>query len=103
MSTSFTPLIAATLAFVCGHFVLSAAPIRGALIRHLGRVAFLGTYSVYAITTFIWMNMAYTRAPFDDLWGDPGWTRWVAGPGHAGGIPAVRRGGHDGKSGCRGF
>jgi uncharacterized membrane protein len=78
MSTSFTPLIAATLAFLAGHFVLSALPIRGALIRILGRTGFLVVYSTLAMATFIWMNVAYARAPFDDLWGDPGWARWVA-------------------------
>ncbi len=78
MSASFTPLITATAAFVCGHFVLSAAPVRAALIGILGRIAFHAIYSLYAIATFIWMNMAYGGAPFEDLWGDPGWARWVA-------------------------
>ena len=78
MGATFTPLITATLAFVCGHFVLSASPIRTSLIRALGRIGFHGAYSFYAVATFIWMNIAYARAPFDDLWGDPGWARWVA-------------------------
>ena len=78
MSASFTSLIAAALAFVLGHFVLSAAPIRAALTGALGRTGFLVAYSLYAIATFVWMNIAFTRAPFEDLWGDPGWARWLA-------------------------
>ena len=78
MSASFTPLIAATLAFVAGHFVLSAAPVRAALTGALGRIGFLVGYSLYAIATFVWMNKAFTRAPFEDLWGDPVWARWLA-------------------------
>lgn len=78
MSASFTPLIAATLAFVIGHLVLSAAPVRAALTGALGRMGFLAGYSLYAIATFVWMNKAFARAPFEDLWGDPGWARWLA-------------------------
>ena len=78
MSASFTPLIAATIAFVIGHLVLSAAPVRAALTGALGRIGFLAGYSLYAMATFIWMNKAFTGAPFEDLWGDPGWARWLA-------------------------
>ncbi|HSR55001.1 MAG TPA: NnrU family protein [Alphaproteobacteria bacterium] len=78
MSANFTPLIAATAAFVLGHFVMSSMPIRTALMVPLGQKGFLAVYSLYAIGTFIWMNIAYTRAPFEDLWGDPHWARWVS-------------------------
>ena len=78
MNASFTSLIAATLAFVLGHFVLSATPVRTALTGVLGRTAFLVFYSLYAIGTFVWMNIAFARGPFEDLWGDPGWARWLA-------------------------
>jgi uncharacterized membrane protein len=78
MSESFTPLISATLSFVVGHFVLSAGPLRGAMIGALCRNGFLAVYSLYAIATFVWMNVAYTRAPFEDLWGDPLWARWAS-------------------------
>ena len=78
MSATFTPLIAATLAFVLGHFVLSAAAVRGVLVDRLGGNGFLIAYSIYAAVTFVWMNIAYSRAPFEDLWGDPGWARWLA-------------------------
>lgn len=78
MSDTFMPLTAATLAFVLGHFLLSAGPIRSGLIGLLSRNGFLVVYSIYAIATFIWMNLAYTRAPFEDLWGDPLWARWAS-------------------------
>lgn len=78
MSESFTSLTTATLAFVLGHFVLSAAPIRATLIGVAGRTVFLCGYSLYAIVTFVWMNVAFARAPFEDLWGDPVWARWLA-------------------------
>ncbi|MGY9005906.1 MAG: NnrU family protein [Alphaproteobacteria bacterium] len=70
-------MISATLCFVLGHFILSARPIRDYLIETLKRNGFLGVYSIFAATSFIWMNLAYARAPFEDLWGDPTWVRWL--------------------------
>lgn len=78
MSASFTPLISATLVFVLGHFFLSARPVRSGLVGILSRNGFLAVYSIYAMASFIWMNIAYTRAPFEDLWGDPYWARWAS-------------------------
>ncbi len=78
MSANFTPLISATLAFVLGHFFLSARPIRAGLIGILSRNGFLAVYAIYSMATFIWMNIAYTKAPFEDLWGDPHWARWAS-------------------------
>ncbi|MDH3241751.1 MAG: NnrU family protein [Alphaproteobacteria bacterium] len=78
MSANFTPLISATLAFVLGHFFLSAGPVRAGLIGILSRNGFLAVYSLYSIATFVWMNIAYTKAPFEDLWGDPHWARWAS-------------------------
>lgn len=77
MSASFTPLITATLCFVLGHFVLSTLAIRNFLTAKLSRNGFLGLYILFAIAAFIWMNVAYARAPFEDLWGDPLWARWL--------------------------
>ena len=68
MSDTLQPLIAATIAFVLGHFILSWAPVRGALIAKLGRGPFLGVYSVLALAAFVWMNMTYVRAPVIELW-----------------------------------
>ena len=76
MSGSLGALALAALVFVGGHFVLSSAPVRGALIARLGRVPFTGLYAVFAGATFTWLVIAYGGAPFTELWGDPGWTRY---------------------------
>ena len=78
VSDSFLPLIVATVAFVASHFVLSAMPVRGRLVRAAGEPVFLIGYSLVAFVTFGWMCIAYARAPFEDLWGDPLWARWLA-------------------------
>ncbi len=78
VSLTFWPLAAATFVFVASHFVLSAGPVRTRLVGRLGESTFLIGYSVVALAAFAWMSLAYARAPFEDLWGDPDWARWLA-------------------------
>ena len=77
VSANFTPLLAATASFVLSHFILSFGPVRSRLAGRMGEQAFLIFYSAVAFATFAWMCIAYARAPFHDLWGDPRWARWV--------------------------
>jgi len=78
MSASFAPIIIATAAFVLSHFVLSFSLVRDAIAGRIGEQAFLLLYSLVAVATFTWMSIAYGRAPFEDLWGDPHWARWLS-------------------------
>lgn len=78
VSASFVPLLAATFAFIASHFVLSAGPVRRRLTGSMGEPVFLLGYSAVALATFAWMCVAYARAPFEDLWGDPAWARWLS-------------------------
>jgi uncharacterized membrane protein len=59
---SLTPLIAAAIAFVGSHFLLSH-PLRGPLARALGERGFSGVYSLVALATFIWLVVGYRGAP----------------------------------------
>ena len=78
MAESFRPLILATLLFVGSHFLLSASPIRSRLHAVLGRGGFMALYSVVALASFIWMCLAYRRAPFIDYWPLEGWMWWMS-------------------------
>jgi uncharacterized membrane protein len=78
MSASFAPVVIATAAFVLSHFILSFSPVRGAIAGRIGEQAFLLLYSLVAVATFTWMCVTYGRAPFEDLWGDPRWARWLS-------------------------
>ncbi|MEZ5708339.1 MAG: NnrU family protein [Blastomonas sp.] len=61
-------LIAATIAFVGGHFVLSH-PLRAPMVARLGENAFLGVYSIFALAALGWMILAYRAAPSGEaLW-----------------------------------
>ena len=77
MAESFTPLIVATLVFVGSHFLLSAGPVRRPLNATLGRWGFLFAYSVVALASFVWMCLAYRRAPFIDYWPREDWMWWL--------------------------
>ena len=76
-AASLNGLLAATSAFVLGHFLLSSLAIRGPLIARLGDNGFRVGYSLAATTAFVWMLFAYVRAPFLPLWTPPGWAAWI--------------------------
>jgi len=77
MTGTLTALLLATLAFVAGHFVLSAPPIRAALVGVLGEIAFAGVYSVLMILALIWLIAAYRVAPPRIVWDFGPWINIV--------------------------
>ncbi len=66
-------LLAATIAFVGGHFLLSH-PLRRPLTARLGEQGFTGLYSAVALATFAWFIVAAVGAPGGPIW-------WIAGQG----------------------
>jgi uncharacterized membrane protein len=68
MTGTLTALLLAMLAFVGGHFVLSAPPLRTKLIAALGERVFAGAYSLLMILALIWVVAAYRVAPPRIVW-----------------------------------
>src|SRR5579871_4423773 len=64
-------LALAVLAFLGGHFPLSSAPVRTALVTRVGERAFTGIYSALILAAFVWMVAAFRAAPFIPLWSVP--------------------------------
>ncbi|MBI3452711.1 MAG: NnrU family protein [Rhodospirillales bacterium] len=77
MTGSLTSLLLAALAFVGGHFIVSAEPLRGTLVAQLGERAFSAVYSIAAGVLLVWLVVAYGDAPQVPLWTAPAWTRWL--------------------------
>lgn len=77
MLESTNALIAATLAFVGGHFLLSSRPLRPFLNERLGERAFRIIYSATMTAALLWMIAAYRGAPFVPLWQPPAALAWV--------------------------
>ena len=69
-------LIAAAVAFVGFHFLLSH-PLRKPLVDRIGTAPFLGVYSLIALATFAWMALAFRAAPPELLWWNTGDTAWA--------------------------
>lgn len=71
--TPMASLIAACVAFVGSHFLLSH-PLRTPLVARLGARPFLGVYSLVALASLVWMVIAYRAVPPQaPLWVPPDW------------------------------
>jgi uncharacterized membrane protein len=70
-------LVAATLAFVGGHFLLSSRPVRPFLAQRYGEQSFRIFYSVAMLAAFLWMLAAYRDAPFLTVWSPAPVLAWV--------------------------
>jgi uncharacterized membrane protein len=63
-----TNLIAALIAFIGTHFLMSH-PLRAPMAKALGTSAFQGVYSLVSLATFAWVYFAFVAAPRGpDLW-----------------------------------
>ena len=78
MSPQLTSLIAANIAFVGGHFVLSH-PFRPGLVASIGERGFLAAYSLIQIAVFAWIVIAFRAAGAGGtpLWNGQSDTLWV--------------------------
>lgn len=74
MNETLWSLIAANVAFVGTHFVMSH-PLRSTLVKALGAGGFQVAYSVVSFATLAWVYFAFKAAPPADLAGsgDIGW------------------------------
>ena len=70
-------LIAATLAFVGGHFLLSSRPLRPLLNERFGERAFRLIYSAAMTVSLIWMIAAFRAAPVIPVWQPAPVLAWV--------------------------
>lgn len=71
MGWDLNALLAATLLFVGGHFLLSGDPLRSRLVAMLGEPLFRGVYSLVMLVSFVLMLVAYGEAPWTPLWSPP--------------------------------
>lgn len=77
MTGTFNALIAATLCFVGGHFLLSSLMLRRPFVRRLGEKGFRLLYSALMLLAFLWMANAYAAAPYLAIWDPVPALAWV--------------------------
>lgn len=70
-------LVAATIAFAGGHFLLSGKPLRLLLVQRFGAQGFRGLYSLAMVAAFLWMLLSYRNAPFLTVWTPAPALAWV--------------------------
>jgi uncharacterized membrane protein len=71
MNAELNALLAATLLFVGGHFLLSGEPLRARLLGILGETLFRCFYSLVMLAAFVAMLAAYGAAPQAPVWSPP--------------------------------
>ena len=76
MDSAIITLIAANIAFVGTHFVMSH-PLRAPLVKALGAGGFQAAYAVVSFATLGWVYIAFKAAPPADLPGS-GEAGWIA-------------------------
>lgn len=77
MLGSLNALLAATVVFVGGHFLLSSQPLRDPAVKWLGPQGFVTVYSLAATGALLWMAAAYAEAPVLPVWTPPPVLGWV--------------------------
>ncbi len=77
MVSALNSLIAATLIFVGGHFLLSSSLLRPVLVGRLGDKLFSALYALIMLGSLAWMISAYGAAEVVSLWVAPSALYWV--------------------------
>ncbi|HMB75325.1 MAG TPA: NnrU family protein, partial [Kiloniellaceae bacterium] len=77
MTESYNELIAATLVFVGGHLLLCSRPLRQGLVARFGAQGARAITATALFASFVWMIVAYGRAPEWLLWDPPQAFAWV--------------------------
>ena len=77
MTGTLNALLAATVAFVAGHFLLSTEALRRPIRAQVGEQGFRAVYSILVLAAFVWMIAAYRAAPAALLWSPPPVFAWI--------------------------
>ena len=76
MSGSIGAVWLAAIVFV-GLHALSSTPLRGILVKRIGEGPYLGLFSVLAAASMFWLVWAYVAAPYEPVWPQLTWTRYL--------------------------
>jgi len=71
MMDNETNLIFAALFFIISHIGLASEPMRGVLVKILGRNFYLIFFSVISALAMIWLIVAFITAPPVEIWSPP--------------------------------
>ncbi len=66
-------LILAITVFFISHLIPAIQPLRNGLIRVLGERGYLIFFSVLSIAVIIWLGLAFSTAPYIEIWQNHNW------------------------------
>jgi len=67
----------AAIFFVASHLVLSAPPLRQALVERLGERPFRALHGAVSMLALLWLVISYVDAPYVEIWAQAPWMRLV--------------------------
>ena len=66
----------AAIVFLAIH-LLPGTPIRGRAVKAMGEGPYRGLFSLISAIVLAWLAVAYGAAPYEEIWPQAPWTRWV--------------------------
>lgn len=66
----------AAIVFLAIHLV-PGTPLRAQAVRAMGEGAYRGVFSLASAVVLAWLIFAYADAPYEELWPQAPWSRWV--------------------------
>jgi len=69
--------VLAIAVFIASHLIPAIQPLRDGLVKIIGERGFLILFSILSVAIIIWLGIAFSRAPYIELWVPPEWTRWI--------------------------
>ena len=66
----------AAIVFLAIH-LLPGTPIRGRAVKAMGEGPYRALFSLLSAIVLAWLAVAYGAAPYEEIWPQAPWTRWV--------------------------
>ncbi len=76
MTGSSDHVLYAAIVFLAIH-LMPGTPLRGRAVRAIGEGPYRGAFSLLSAVVLVWMAIAYSSAPYEEVWPQSAWTRWV--------------------------
>lgn len=76
MTGSSDHVLYAAIVFLAIH-LLPGTPLRARAVRALGEGPYRGLFSLLSAAVLVWLGAAYADAPYEEIWPQAAWSRWV--------------------------
>ncbi len=74
---AWAEFISAFMLFLAAHAIPARPTMRRRIEALLGRKGYIVAFSALSLGLLYWLILAAGRAPYIEIWGQPGWSRWL--------------------------